>query len=96
MLLQGVVLVRFFGDLAPPAGGGLFELLWAWTHEASFYPLVGLIVPGLPLSLWAAWIRGPHRRWLAGSWLVFGVLVALFHADRLAVMLRILWRELVG
>ncbi len=96
MLLHGVVLVTFFGDLAPPAGGGLFELLWAWAHEASFYPLVGLILAGIPLSLLAGVIRGRHRYGLAGSWLVFAVLAGLFHADRLTVMLRILWAQISG
>jgi len=69
----------------------LFELLWAWMHRATFYPLVALVLAGPCLTI-AAWVcRGRHRLWLVCSWTVFTIIMMKFHYHRAAAMLRVLW-----
>jgi hypothetical protein len=95
-LTQGAVLLAFYVDPAdPPPGvfGSLGQAIWAWMHEPSFYPLAAVIAAGLPLTVAAMLVRGPHRFWLAGSWAVFVPLLARWHGPRVEAMLRVLWEH---
>lgn len=78
-----------------PPGDSLPALLWAWGHEAAFYPLLLLIALGPPLTWLACTKRGLHRRLLTIAWLLFLPTAALLHGQNLARMAQILGRVLV-
>jgi len=67
------------------------ELLWAWMHRPTFYPLTVLVFAGPVLSGLAWCCPGRHRLWLVASWLGLVVVVFRFHHDRVTAMLRVLW-----
>ncbi len=68
-----------------------FELLWAWLHRPTFYPLVALVVGGPVLSVLAWAGRGTHRIWLVISWVAFAGAIHHWFSDRFMAMLRVLW-----
>jgi len=74
----------------------LFELVWAWMHRPTFYPLAALIVVG-PIASVIAWsCRGRHWRWLVLGWLIFGTLLGGCFSQRVATMARVLWWLVAG
>lgn len=90
--LQAAVLLAFAvtpGE--PPAGGTLWQLLWAASRRPTFYPLVALLLAGPPLTVLAWRIAGPHRRWLVAGWVVFLAVAVPLFGHRIWVMLRVLW-----
>jgi hypothetical protein len=75
----------------PPGGPRLLELIWAWMHKPTFYPLVALLIGG-PALTWTAWrTPGRHRAALAWAWLIFLVILLTAFGGRTAAMLRVLW-----
>lgn len=75
----------------PPRASHLLQLIWAWMHKPTFYPLVALLCAGPPLS-WLAWqTPGRHRAAIALAWALFLIVLATQFGERTAVMLRILW-----
>ena len=90
--LQGAMLLTWW--VAPtwdPPRLHLFEVLWAWMHEPTFYPFVALLIAG-PLLTFVAWrVRGGHRAALVVAWLCFAGVTAEFFANRFDVMARVLW-----
>lgn len=95
--LQGALLLTLW--VTPtwtPPRVQFIELLWAWMHRPTFYPLVALIAAG-PLMTLVAWTSpGRHRLWLVLSWLVFAVVLTQYYGDRSRVMLRTLWWVVAG
>ena len=92
--LQLVVIGTFFADPASdPIDLPLFQLLWAWMHKPSFYPLVALLIAGPLLTLICLRIRGPHRPALLLAWVVFGGVVYWLFWDRTLLKLEILWMQ---
>lgn len=92
--MQAAVLLAFHVDRTDPPPevfDWLFQAVWAWMHEPSFYPLAGLIVAGIPMTLIVFQIQGPGRFWLALSWAVFVPLLMHWHGRRVWVMLKVLW-----
>lgn len=81
-------------DTWHPPRIGLLELLWAWMHRPTFYPLVALLVGGPVLTIIAWRMRGRHHLPLLLSWLIFGVAAWYFFERRIDLMLRVLWHEL--
>ncbi len=78
----------------PPQGSRLLQLIWAWMHKPTFYPLIALLVTGPPLTAIAWQTPGKHRTALVLAWLLFlAVLISCF-GKRTAVMLRILWEQM--
>ncbi len=92
VVLQGAVLLTLW--VTPtwtPPRIKLIELLWAWMHQPTFYPLAVLVAAG-PVMTIAAWVgRGRHRLWLVVSWLVFAVIIVRSFGDRAEAMMRVLW-----
>lgn len=79
----------------PPSGSHFWQLIWAWMHKPTFYPLVALICAGPPLT-WLAWqTPGRHRAALVLAWAVFGFILFTAFAHRTLVMLRILWWQAI-
>lgn len=74
----------------------LFELIWAWMHRPTFYPLAALMVVGPIASVMAWCCRGRHGRWLLLSWLVFLTIMAGGFSERVSTMARVLWWVVVG
>ena len=74
----------------------LFELLWAWMHRPTFYPLIALTVAGPIASVMALSCRGKHRRWLLLGWLVFITVLVGWHGERVNTMARVLWWYVEG
>lgn len=95
--LQGALLLTLW--VTPtwtPPQMRLLELLWAWMHRPTFYPLVALIIGG-PLLTGVAWCwPGRHRLWLIVGWLGLIILLTQFHRERILAMLRVLWAIWVG
>ena len=92
--LQLVCIGTFIADPATqPIGLEPFELLWAWMHQPSFYPLVALLVAGPPLTLLSLRIHGPHRLPLILAWLIFVTVMYLWFYDRVLLKLEILWKQ---
>ena len=74
-----------------PPRGPLFELLWAAGRQPMFYPLVGVLLLGPPLT-WLAWrVPGRHRLGLVLAWSVFALVVSLLFQEHVELMLRVLW-----
>ena len=67
------------------------ELVWAWMHRPTFYPLMVLVIAGPILSAVAWCCPGRHRLRLVASWLGLAVVLFWFHHDRVTAMLRVLW-----
>ncbi len=68
-----------------------FELIWAWMHRPTFYPLMALLAAGPVLTI-VAWLHsGRHRAWLALGWLGFSFLLFKYHHERVVAMARVLW-----
>ena len=96
ILLQGAMLLTLAVTppmLLPPRVR-FFELIWASMHEPTFYPLVALLIGGPVLSMAALRLRGLHRAWLVASWIAFGVVIYIYHQDRMITMLRALYWSL--
>ncbi len=95
LALQGALLLTLVVDQSgpPELGLTLLEDLWALAHKPSFYPLVGMIVVGLPASWLAVTQRGPHRVLLLVGWIGFTAAIAQWHWHRVSVMLRVLWEH---
>jgi hypothetical protein len=75
----------------PPTASHLLQLIWAWMHKPTFYPLTALLCAGPPLT-WIAWrTKGRHRAALVCAWAVFLVILITAFGERTLVMLRILW-----
>jgi hypothetical protein len=77
-------------DLPPQIG--FFELLWAAQRQEMFYPLLALLLlaPVLTAGAWAT--PGKHRYYLLAVWAGSLFIGAALFADRISLMLRILWR----
>jgi len=92
VILQAVLLLTLAATPTdPPGGPRLLELLWAWMHKPTFYPLIALVVGGPALS-WIAWkTPGKHRTTLVLAWLIFGVILTNTFGERVTVMIRVLW-----
>jgi hypothetical protein len=75
----------------PPNGPHFLQLIWAWMHKPTFYPLVALLIAGPPLTWLACRTPGRHRTALLAAWIVFGIILITAFGDRTLVMLRILW-----
>ncbi len=90
--LQAALLLTLAATPAdPPTGPHPLQLLWAWMHKPTFYPLVALLGAGPPLS-WLAWrTPGQHRAALLCVWAGFLLILLTTFGHRTAVMLRILW-----
>ena len=74
----------------------LFELVWAWMHQPTFYPVAALIVVG-PIASVMAWsCRGKHMRWLLLSWVIFIAILIECFSQRVAAMTRVLWWLIAG
>lgn len=72
------------------------ELIWAWMHRPTFYPLASLTVVG-PIATVMAWpCRGQHRRWLLLGWLAFFTVLVGWHWERITTMSRVLWWYVAG
>lgn len=69
----------------------LFELLWAWMHRPTFYPLIALVIAGPVLTILAWTSHGTHRIWLVLSWLVFAAVIQSQFSERVTTMVRVLW-----
>lgn len=92
--LQLVCIGAFLADPATlPWNLEPFEMLWAWFHKPSFYPLIVLIAVGFPLTLLSLRIRGPHRAAMILSWMIFATVVYLRFYDRVLLKLEILWKQ---
>lgn len=93
-LLHGAMLLTWW--VAPtwdPPRGQLFELVWAWMHQPTFYPFVALLIGGPVLTVLAIRLKGPHRIWLVLSWIAFGLVAWFVFHDRLIVMVNVLrWK----
>lgn len=93
-LLQAAMLLTWW--VAPtwdPPRGQLFELVWAWMHQPTFYPFVALIIGGPVLTVLAVRIKGPHRPWLIIAWIAFCLATWHFFPNRLMVMVNVLrWK----
>ena len=94
MGLHAAVVAAFVLDPAdPPRRGSFWQALWALDHQASFIPLIGLLLLAPPAT-WLAWsIRGEHRRWLVAAWLVFGSIATVWFAHRIYVMTQLVWQH---
>jgi hypothetical protein len=95
IMLQLAVLLTFLvTPTSLPPRMTLFELLWAWSRRPTFYPLVALLMAGPVLTVLAWTQRGLHRPILAASWVIFTYFAITVYGDRLALMLRLLWRQM--
>jgi hypothetical protein len=74
----------------------LWQLLWAAERRAMFYPLIGVVLIAPALSVLAWRVRGRHRYYLLSTWGASLVLIGALFADRVALMLRIIWWRFVG
>ena len=80
----------------PPHGPHFLQLIWAWMHKPTFYPLTALLIAGPILSSLAWRTPGKHRTLLVLAWAVcLAVLLSAF-GERTLVMLRILWWQVNG
>jgi hypothetical protein len=92
VLLHVVMLLTWW--LAPswnPPRVQLFELIWAWMHQPTFYPFVALVIGGPTLSVFAWHITGKHHRVIAVSWCVFMALLVTQFSGRAMMMGKVLW-----
>ena len=89
----GVIVAFVVDPSEAPRAGSLAAWLWASMHRWSFYPLVGLLVIGIPLTWLGLTVPGPHRQWLVGAWAVWLIVMAILYHNRLLTMLDILWRQ---
>lgn len=90
--LQLVVLGAMWADPASePLGLLPFQLLWAWMHQPSFYPLILALTIGPVVSVLAWRVRGPHRVWLVISWAVFAAVIYSCFYSRVMLKLDVLW-----
>ncbi|MFP4146043.1 MAG: hypothetical protein ACLFV3_12975 [Phycisphaeraceae bacterium] len=85
-----VMLVITPDGLPPPLP--LFDLLWAAARKATFLPLLGLILAGPALTIWAMTVPGRHRGWLLAAWPTFLAIALHGWGDRLALMVRLIVR----
>jgi hypothetical protein len=75
----------------PPSGSHLLQLVWAWMHRPTFYPLAALLVGGPVLSCIAWHTPGRHRAAIVTAWIVFLTVLLGVFGNRTVVMLQILW-----
>lgn len=69
-----------------------WALLWAWSHETSFYPLLGLILLA-PTTAWLSLaIPGKHRKRLLVLLIVSIPVILFFYGPRILIMLKIILR----
>ncbi len=80
----------------PPKHSRLMQLIWAWMHKPTFYPLIVLILGGPVLSILAWRVPGRHRRILITAWVVFTTIVVVGFGERVKVMLHVLWWQSTG
>jgi hypothetical protein len=95
-LLQSAMLVTL--AVTPgwdPPRAKFFEIIWAWAHKPSFYPVAALLVLGPILTFLACQVRGMHRWWLVICWSAFFIITANCFGDRVMVMGRMLWWKYV-
>ncbi|MHB1157909.1 MAG: hypothetical protein ACYC26_13860 [Phycisphaerales bacterium] len=90
---MGVVCAVFFADpYRPWLGAGLDEL-WALDRKWQFYMWV-IAVGGSAVAsviLWMIGRRG-HRVTVIGLWAVFAAVMIVYHAQRVGVMMRMMWK----
>jgi hypothetical protein len=94
LLLQGAVLLTWYVTPGEPPRGQtltMWQLLWASSRKATFYPLVALLVAGPVLTVLACRVDGRHRLWLVCGWVGFALVATHAFSHRLEVMLRVLW-----
>lgn len=93
LLIQAALLGMLWLDPSQPPGqfGSFGEAMWALGHQPSFYPLAAAIVVGIPASIMVWVSRASYRPWLFVGWAVTITLIGVYHAPKVAAMLRILW-----
>lgn len=75
-----------------PTNPDFWALLWAWSHEMSFYPLLGLILLG-PTTAWLSLtIPGKHRKRILVLLIVLIPVIIFFYGPRIFIMLKIIFK----
>jgi len=89
---MAVVCAVFFAD--PYRGGvlGGLDELWAMDRKWQFYLLV-IAVAGSGVASVMVWMIGHRRHRVAviGLWTVFAAVMMGYHAQRVGVMMRMMW-----
>lgn len=80
----------------PPNGPHIRQLIWAWMHKPTFYPLIALLIGGPILTALAWRTPGKHRPALLLTWVLFLFVLISAFGERTLVMLRILWWHTTG
>ncbi|MEM1108819.1 MAG: hypothetical protein AAGH99_09040 [Planctomycetota bacterium] len=71
----------------------VIEALWAWTQNASFYPMLMLLIGG-PLLTWLALSLDRKKlAVLSASWAAFGLTLVLAFGAEAQSMLQTLWDQ---
>lgn len=95
--LHGILLTTLaFAPDDLPIRIHVFELLWAAPRRPLFYPLIALLFIGPVLTLIAWQVRGHHRFYLLGAWAGSLLLLMTTFAERLGLMLEILWWRFIA
>jgi len=94
LAVLGSVVVLFERVPAAPPGAWVLQLLWAKKHEAEFVPFALSLTLAPLLTVLLLWRGGwPARAVLAGAWGGYLAVLATRHADRAAVMVRVIgWK----
>ncbi|MBB6430814.1 hypothetical protein [Algisphaera agarilytica] len=72
----------------------MIEALWAWAQNASFYPLLLLLIGG-PLFTWMACSLDRKKFGvMTTSWAVFGLTLVIVFGAEAQVMFKTLWQQI--
>ena len=95
--LQGALLLTLAVTPSdPPNGPHFMQLIWAWMHKPTFYPLIALLTAG-PILTYLAWrTPGKHRAALVVAWAALIATLFTTFGERTTVMLHILWLQVNG